>query len=83
MALTDGAFNERLLPLLLEALPRAGGDIAPLQTAMDAIVRDKSQALDQLDKVRATGMAWLCCICALVIQSQPAQTPLYRIAHAS
>ncbi|KAG2453644.1 hypothetical protein HYH02_001857 [Chlamydomonas schloesseri] len=50
--LSEGVFNERIMPWLLQAAPKAGVDPAPFQSAMDALIRDKNQALDQLDKVR-------------------------------
>ena len=46
----------------LQAAPKAGVDPAPFQSAMDALIRDKNQALDQLDKVGA-GPGWCWCWC--------------------
>ncbi|KAG2499074.1 hypothetical protein HYH03_003257 [Edaphochlamys debaryana] len=50
--LSEGVFNERIMPWLLQAAPKAGVDPGAFQAAMDALIRDKNQALDQLDKVR-------------------------------
>jgi hypothetical protein len=52
MALSEGHYNEKLLPLLMAVAPLAGVDIAPFQQSMELIVRDKNQAQDNLDKVR-------------------------------
>jgi hypothetical protein len=52
LELTDGQGAEALLPLLLEAAPLAGADPAPVAAALDAVVRDKSQTADGLDRVR-------------------------------
>lgn len=35
----------------MEAAPLTGADPAPVATALDAVLRDKNQALDALDKV--------------------------------
>jgi hypothetical protein len=51
LELTDGQGAEGLLPLLLEAAPRVGADPAPAAAALDAVLRDKNQALAALDKV--------------------------------
>lgn len=51
LALSEGAFNESVLPLLLTAAPLAAEDPAPLTAAMEVVVRDKSTALDALHKV--------------------------------
>ncbi|KAF5825662.1 hypothetical protein DUNSADRAFT_7787, partial [Dunaliella salina] len=54
MSLCEGHYNEKLLPILINASPLAGLDDAPYKAAMEVVMRDKSQALDNLDKVRLT-----------------------------
>ncbi len=54
MTLSEGHYNETLLPILLASAPAAGTDIAPLQASMDVVIRDKNAALDALDKVNCT-----------------------------
>lgn len=49
--MTDGQGSGALLPYLLEAAPRVGADPAPIAAALEAVMRDKNQALYALDKV--------------------------------
>jgi len=53
LEVTDGQGSEALLPFLLEAAPFAGADTAPIAAATEETLRDKNQAIDALDKVRA------------------------------
>eukprot|EP00798_Chlamydomonas_sp_ICE-L_P023815 gene23815-9378_t len=50
--LSEGAFNEKTLPYLVQAGSAAQADISALTASMDIVMRDKNQALDELDKVR-------------------------------
>lgn len=47
----EGHYNEKLLPILINAAPLAGLDDTPFKAGMEIVMRDKNQALDSLDKV--------------------------------
>lgn len=48
----EGAYNEKVLPVCLAAAGLVSAEgLGAMQTAMEVVVRDKNQALDQLDKV--------------------------------
>lgn len=51
LALSEGVYNELVLPLLMAAAPLVGADTSALTAAMEVVVRDKSAALDALHKV--------------------------------
>ncbi|KAG1679321.1 hypothetical protein FOA52_009353 [Chlamydomonas sp. UWO 241] len=53
LALSEGAFNEKVLPVLMAAAAETGAPSARMQATMEAVMRDKNQALDNLDSVRA------------------------------
>lgn len=56
-ALTDGAFDEHVMPLCLQAAPRAGADTQPFAAALALVVRDKRAALCTLETVRHAARA--------------------------
>lgn len=56
-ALTDGAFDEHVMPLCLQAAPRAGADAQPFAAALALVVRDKRAALCTLETVRHAARA--------------------------
>lgn len=51
LQLSEGHFNESLLPVLLASAPGAAVDVTALQATMEVVMRDKNAALDALDKV--------------------------------
>ncbi len=51
LSLCEGHYNEKLLPILINAAPLAGLDDTPFKAGMEIVMRDKNQALDSLDKV--------------------------------
>jgi len=53
MYLCEGHYNEKVLPILINAAPLVGLDDTPFKAGMDLVMRDKNLALDNLDKVRA------------------------------
>ena len=52
-SLTEGKFAEAVLPLIKQACPIIGQDIVPYQLALEAVIRDKNTAQEELDKCRA------------------------------
>lgn len=56
-ALTDGTFDEHVIPLCLHAAPRAGADLQPFAAALAVVVRDKREALCALEALRHAARA--------------------------
>lgn len=53
VALSQGLFDEAVLPMLVLAAGKAGADTSGMSAALEVLVRDKNVALDHLSKVRA------------------------------
>ncbi|MEW5312856.1 MAG: hypothetical protein WDW38_004457 [Sanguina aurantia] len=52
VALSQGLFDEAVLPMLVLAAGKAGADTSGMSAALEVLVRDKNVALDHLSKVR-------------------------------
>lgn len=73
--LTDGAFDEMVMPLCLQAAPRVGVDAQPFAAALALVVRDKRAALCTLETVRHAAHA-------LGVQSVLAAAPAPKLRKA-
>eukprot|EP00892_Ulva_mutabilis_P009551 jgi/Ulvmu1/6969/UM033_0026.1 len=72
---TDGAFDEGVMPLCLQAAPRAGVDVQPFASALAIVVRGKREALCTLETVRHAARA-------LGVPSPLAATPAPKLKKA-
>jgi hypothetical protein len=72
--LSDGAFDEAVMPACLVAAPRAGEDVQPFAAALSAVLVDKRDALCLLDAARHSA-AVLGARDALVVASDVLRPP--------